>query len=283
GKLEHFISIVEDITEQRKAEEAQFRLGTIVDSSDDAIVSKKLDGVITSWNAAATRIFGFTAEEAIGRSITIIIPPDLQGEETTILSRLRRGERIEHYQTVRMTKSGKRLDVSLTISPVRDSKGHIIGASKIARDISDRKQAEQSKNLLAAIVASSDDAIISKDLDGVITSWNESAERIFGYTAEEAIGQHITLIIPPERRAEESDILARLGRGERVDHFHTARRRKDGSLLDVSLTISPVRDSSGRVVGASNVTRDITAQKQAEQALRESEQRFRVITVLAPI
>jgi PAS domain S-box-containing protein len=283
GKLEHFISVVEDITERGKAEEAQFRLGTIVESSDDAIVSKKLDGVITSWNAAATRIFGFTAEEAIGRSITIIIPPDLQSEETTILSRLRRGERIDHYQTVRMTKSGKRLDVSLTISPVRDSKGHIIGASKVARDITDRKQAEQSRNLLAAIVASTDDAIISKNPDGVITSWNKSAERIFGYTAEEAIGQHITLIIPQERHAEESDILARLRRGERIDHFHTIRRRKDGSLLDVSLTISPVRDSSGRVIGASKVARDITAEKQVEQALRESEQRFRVITDASPV
>ena len=283
GKLQHFISLVEDITERRKSEEAQFRLSAIVESSDDAIVSKKLDGVITSWNAAATHIFGFTAEEVIGRSITIIIPPDLQGEEKTILSRLRRGERIEHYETVRMTKSGRKLDVSLTISPVRDSKGHIIGASKIARDITDRKQAEQSRNLLAAIVDSSDDAIVSKTLDGIITSWNKSAELIFGYTAEEAIGQHITLIIPPERRAEESDILDRLRRGERIDHFHTVRRRKNGTLLDVSLTISPVRDSSGRVIGASKVARDITAQKQVEQALRESEQRFRVITDASPV
>lgn len=144
-------------------------------------------------------------------------------------------------------------------------------------------QAEQITGLLAAIVASSDDAIISKSLDGVVTSWNKSAERIFGYTADEAIGQHITLIIPSERLAEEADILHRLGRGERVDHFHTVRRRKDGSLLDVSLSISPVRDSSGRVIGASKVARDITAQKQAEQALRESEQRFRVITDASPI
>src|ERR1700691_315814 len=149
--------------------------------------------------------------------------------------------------------------------------------------MSERKQAEKIMGLLAAIVASSDDAIISKNLDGFITSWNMSAERIFGYTPEEAIGQHVTLIIPSERHAEESDILDRVRRGERVDHFHTVRRRKDGSLLDVSLTISPVRDLSGRVIGASKVARDVTAQKQAEQALRESEQRFRVITDASPI
>ncbi len=144
-------------------------------------------------------------------------------------------------------------------------------------------QAEEITGLLAAIVASSDDAIVSKNLDGIITSWNKSAERMFGYAAEEAIGQHITLVIPPERHAEESDILDRLRRGERVDHFQTVRRRKDGRLLDVSLTISPVRDSSGRVIGASKVARDITEQKQAERALRESEQRFRVITDASPI
>src|SRR6202167_2725478 len=149
--------------------------------------------------------------------------------------------------------------------------------------MSERKQAEKITGLLAAIVASSDDAIISKNLDGFITSWNMSAERIFGYTPEEAIGQHVTLIIPSERHAEESDILDRVRRGERVDHFHTVRRRKDGSLLDVSLTISPVRDLSGHVIGASKVARDITAQKQSEQALRESEQRFRVITDASPI
>ncbi len=147
----------------------------------------------------------------------------------------------------------------------------------------ERKQAEEITGLLAAIVASSDDAIVSKDLDGVVTSWNKSAERIFGYTPEEAIGQHITLIIPVERHAEESDILARLRRGERVDHFHTVRRRKDGRLIDVSLTISPVRDSSGKVVGASKVARDVTSEKQAERALRESEQRFRVITDASPV
>jgi PAS domain S-box-containing protein len=152
-----------------------------------------------------------------------------------------------------------------------------------SHNMSELKQAEKITGLLAAIVASSDDAIISKNLDGIITSWNKSAERIFGYSVEEAIGQHITLIIPPERLSEESDILARIRRGERVDHFETVRRRKDGSTVVVSLTISPVRDSSERVVGASKVARDITAQKQAEQALRESEQLFRVVTDASPI
>ncbi len=135
---------------------------------------------------------------------------------------------------------------------------------------------------LAAIVASSDDAIVSKNLDGVITSWNHSAERIFGYTAQEAIGKHITLIISPERRDEEACIIARLRQGERLDHFRTVRVRKDGTTLDVSLTISPLRDSSGRVIGASKVARDITGEIRAERQLRSSEERLRAIIETTP-
>jgi PAS domain S-box-containing protein len=132
--------------------------------------------------------------------------------------------------------------------------------------------------LLAAIVASSDDAIVSKNLDGTITSWNRSAERIFGYTMEEAIGQPITLIVPQDRLDEEAEILARLRKGERVDHFHTIRRCKDGTTIDVSLTISPVKDASGRIVGASKVARDITKQLRDEEALRQSEDRYRKLS-----
>lgn len=158
-----------------------------------------------------------------------------------------------------------------------------LDAQEILLPGSASEQAERTKSLLAAIVDSSDDAIVSKNLDGIISSWNKGAERMFGYAAEEAIGQHITLVVPADRLPEETDILHRLRRGERVDHFHTVRRRKDGTLLDVSLTISPIRDSSGRVIGASKVARDITAQKQAEKALRESEQRLRAITDATPI
>jgi PAS domain S-box-containing protein len=140
-----------------------------------------------------------------------------------------------------------------------------------------RVKADKAIGLLAAIVDSSDDAIISKSLDGVITSWNAGAERLFGYTPQEAIGQHVSLIIPTNRRNEETIIIERLRRGERIDHFDTVRVHKDGSLLDISLTISPVRDSAGKIVGASKIARDVTQRKRVEQALHESEARFRLL------
>ena len=125
---------------------------------------------------------------------------------------------------------------------------------------------------LAAIVESSDDAIVSKTLDGVITSWNRAAERIFGWTAEEAVGRHITLIIPPERKAEEEDVLARLRRGQKIDHFETVRRAKDGRAVDISLSVSPIRNTSGEIIGASKIARDITERRATEQALKATEE-----------
>src|SRR6185295_7933279 len=180
--------------ELRRSHEARARLAAIVQNSDDAIISKTLDGIITTWNTAAERMFGYTAEEIIGQSILKIVPPQLHQDEARILSRLRSGERIHHYETERLTKDGRALPVSLTASPIRDADGVIIGASKIARDISGQKAALRSSLLLAAIVGSSDDAIISKTLDGTVTSWNKAAERMFGYTAQEMIGHPITTL-----------------------------------------------------------------------------------------
>jgi PAS domain S-box-containing protein len=259
----------EDITTRRRAEGAAARLAAIVDSSDDAIISKDLDGIIKSWNTSAERMFGYTAAETVGQSIMLLIPPGRQDEETEILSRLKRGERVEHFETVRCRKDGSLLEVSLTISPVKDTQGNVVGASKIAHDITERRHAERDTLLLGAIVDSSDDAIISKTLDGIITSWNKSAERLFGYTSAEAVGESIMLLIPPDRLDEEPKIIERLGRGERVDHFETVRRRKDGSLIELSLTISPVKDSTGRVIGASKIARDITQRRIFERRLVE--------------
>ncbi|HEY2546439.1 MAG TPA: MHYT domain-containing protein, partial [Candidatus Acidoferrum sp.] len=155
--------------------------------------------------------------------------------------------------------------------PVLNPSGDLVQFVGSSTDITERKRAEQATLLLAAIVESSHDAIVSKSLDGVITSWNKGAERLFGYSAEEAVGQNITLIIPPERRDEERTIIEQLTRGERIDHFETVRMHKDGSLLDVSLTISPMKDASGRVVGASKLARDITERNRAEEALRQAQ------------
>ena len=141
------------------------------------------------------------------------------------------------------------------------------GVALYLRDIAAQKQIEQMSSRLAAIVESSDDAIVGKDINGVVQSWNAAAERVFGWTADEAVGRHITLIIPPERHYEEDHVLARIRRGEKVDHFETVRVHKDGRLLDVSLTISPIRDASGRIIGASKIARDITARKQVERDL----------------
>ncbi len=265
-------AVTRDISEQRRTEHASLLLSAIVDSSDDAIISKDLNGVITSWNRSAERIFGYTAAETVGRPVAeVLIPADRQNEEPDILARLRRGERVDHFETKRRRKDGALLDISLTISPVRDRTGRIVGASKIARDLTVRKRIERDARLLSAIVDSSDDAILSKDLNGVITSWNKGAERIFGFTAEEAVGQSVaTLLIPEDRQAEEPDILARLQKGQRVDHFETKRKRKDGALLDISLTVSPVKDASGRIVGASKIARDITDQARHREELRQA-------------
>ena len=240
------------------------RLAAIIESADDAIVSKTLDGVITSWNPAAERIFGWTADEAVGRHITLLIPEDRLPEEDDVLARLRRGEKIDHFETVRRTKEGRLIDISLTVSPIRDASGRVVGASKIARDFTETRRGELARARLAAIVDNSDDAIVSKTLDGIITSWNAGAERIFGWSADEAVGQSIMLIIPPERRAEEDYVLGQIRQGLRIEHFETVRIRKDGRPIDVSLTVSPILNSAGRVIGTSKIARDISERRRME-------------------
>src|SRR5882724_4612471 len=153
GNIERFIGTALDITDIKLAEEKSAKLAAIIESTDDAIISKTVDGIVTSWNDSARRTFGYTADEMIGQPILRLIPADRQDEEPLILARLRRGERLEHFETKRLTKDGKLLDVSLTISPVRDTQGNIIGLSKIARDISEKKQEEQRKNDFVSMVS----------------------------------------------------------------------------------------------------------------------------------
>jgi PAS domain S-box-containing protein len=246
-------------------------LAAVVESSDDPIIGETLDGTIIGWNTAAGRIFGYQPDEIIGRSIRMLIPPELHDEEDDLLRRLRDGVRIEHFETIRMTKNGERLPISVTIAPIRDGTGKIIAASSIARDISVRKKTDESQFLLAAIVDSADDAIVSKDLNGIITSWNEGARKMFGYTSPEMVGQSILRLIPEELKGEEDEILRKLRAGQRIEHYETTRRRKDGSPIEVSVTISPVRNEAGVVIGASKIARDISERKQLQRLVLQSE------------
>ena len=258
------------MSRQKAAERDLARLAAIVDSADDAIVSKDLDGTVRTWNRAAEEMFGYRPDEMIGASILRIIPADRRQEETEVLDRICRGLRVEHFETIRQRKDGRLIDVSLTISPIRTADGIIVGASKIARDISRQRVLERDALRLAAIVDSSDDAIASKDLYGVVQTWNRAAERLFGYTAEEIVGRSISLIIPAERLSEEDEVLGKIRRGESVEHFQTVRRRKDGTSIEISLTVSPIRGADGRVVGASKIARDISAQQRLARAAEDA-------------
>lgn len=252
-------------------DKAQNFLAAIIASSDDAIVSKDLNGIITTWNEGARRIFGYEAEEIVGESILRLIPPELRYEEDFILAKIRSGERIEHFETTRMRKNGERFPISISISPIEDDDGGIIGVSKIARDISDRMRADEHRFRLAAIVDSADDAIISKTLDGTITSWNSGARRIFGYGAEEMIGRSVLCLVPRDLYHEEEEVLRKLRAGQKVEHYETVRLTKSGDARDVSVAISPIRDSMGKVIGVSKIVRDISDRKKIEQVVMQAE------------
>lgn len=273
GKVAGVVLVFRDVTEKKKAQELKERLAAIVESSDDIIVSKDLNGTIMSWNKGAERTLGYTASEIVGKHISTITPPECSEDVEAILDKIRHGQRVDHYLTKRRRKDGTIIDVSLTVSPIRNAEGEIVGASKVGRDVSDRARAVELQERLAAIVESSDDIIVSKDLSGFITSWNRGAERVLGYTAEEIIGKHVSTLMPPESLEDTEKILGAVRRGEKLDHYETRRRRKDGTIIDVSLTVSPIRNASGRIVGASKIGRDITQQRLVRKEREESERR----------
>jgi PAS domain S-box-containing protein len=215
-------------------------------------------------------MYGFTREEAEGR----VSHDFLRTEFPEPLQKVREKFAAAGYWAGELRHTcanGSKITVSTRWVAERDASGNIASILESNRDITESKRTQEAQARLAAIVECSEDAIVSKDLDGIIINWNQAAERIFGYTAEEAIGQHITLIVPPDRLDEEADILASLRRGERIEHFETVRQRKDGTSLDVSVTISPVKDAQGRVIGASKVARDITERKRLASLLQEAE------------
>jgi PAS domain S-box-containing protein len=178
--------------------------------------------------------------------------------------------------TVLLHPDGREIPIDDSAAPIKDAEGHLIGVVLVFRDMTAQHGSARMAALLSTLVTSSDDAIISKDFKGTITSWNQGAERLFGYTADEIVGQSIRLLIPPDRQKEEAEILTRLSRGERLEHYETVRRKKNGQLCEISLTVSPIRDAEGRLLGASKIARDITERNRTQRALYESQERWRV-------
>ena len=254
---------------QRTAELAltNERTRAIVDTALDGIVTMDHEGKITEFNPAAERIFGYSRSEVIGRPLAqVIIPSRLRERHDAGLARyLATGE--APLLGKRLELSGLRADgseVAVELSIKRMPGDGPPSFAGFVRDLTEREQAAETNARLAAIIASSDDAIASKNLQGIITSWNLGAERLFGYSAQEALGKPMAMLIPPERSSEEPAILARIARGESTDHFETVRIGKDGRKIDVSVTISPLRDGQGRIIGASKIARDITDRRLGE-------------------
>jgi PAS domain S-box-containing protein len=245
-------------------------LAAFVDTAAIGLHRVGPDGVILWANDAELETLGYARDEYVGHHIG-----EFHADRAVladILERLHRGERLLEYPAQMKCRDGSLKSVLIDSRALWEN-GRFVHTQGFTRDVTDRRRAEQTRALLAAIVEASADAIVSKTLDGVITSWNAGAERIFGYSAAEAVGRPIDLVIPPDRLAEERDILRRLRRGERIDHYETVRRAKDGRLLDVSLSLSPIRDGSGQVTGASKIARDITDRKRAELEREESNRR----------
>lgn len=256
-------------------------LHVTLSSIGDAVISTDTEGRVTFMNGVAELLTGWPLAEALGQSLSdvfqIVNEHTRQPVENPALRALREDRVVElANHTILISRDGTEHPVDDSAAPMRNKTDVPVGAVLVFRDVTEAKRAEKGLAELAAIVESSEDAIISKTLDGIIRSWNTGAQRLFGYTPQEAIGQPITLVIPHDRRSEEQVIIDRLRRGERMEHFETVRVTKDGRLIDISLTVSPLRDSTGQVIGASKIARNITAQKQVELERRRLQEQVEV-------
>ena len=233
-----WVMAVSDMGIQKGAVEGAQLIAAVVEFSDDAIIGSTLAGIVTSWNPAAQRLYGYSSQEIVGKSGRVLAPDDRAAQMSAVVDRVRDGETVEHFETTLVRKDAMVVPVQLTFAPIRDEGGVVVGVCTFHRDVTERGRAFDVAQRMEAIVESSDDAIIALTLEGVVTSWNPAAERLFGYTTEEIIGEPAERVTPKDRPQEMTDILAKVEAGEHIDHLETIRVRKDGSVFPVSLTVS---------------------------------------------
>jgi PAS domain S-box-containing protein len=267
GRITGGVNVLVDITARKTAQmesEQQFR--AMFETTPECVKVVAPDGTLIHMNPSGlAMVSASSAEAVVGKSVYDLIAPADRERYRQFNERICRGEKgTLEFDIIGLDGVRRRMETHA--APLRHF-GGLTFQIATTRDVTERTRAESAAWLLKAVVDSSDDAIISKDLNGTITSWNKSAERIFGYSASEAIGKSVLMIIPQDRQEEEVNILSRLRRGDRIDHFATVRRRKDGTLLDISLTISPVKDARGTIIGASKIARDISERKREQSVV----------------
>ncbi len=262
----------------RKAETSERWFSTALKSIGDAVIATDERGRVTFINPVAEALIGWPEAEARGRDLSAVFCVLDEETREPIANRAAKAlddgrVAVPAKRTVLVARDGGEVPIDENVAPILDDRGAVSGAILIFRDVRERRAAEASRERLAAIVESSDDIIASKDLDGVITSWNRGAERTLGYTAAEIIGKNVSILIPPGHAEDTAQILERIRRGEKVEQYETRRRGKDGTIIDVSLTVSPVRDGLGRIVGAAKTGRDVTRQKLMDRQRLEADRR----------
>jgi PAS domain S-box-containing protein len=282
GVIVSYVAIKHDVTERLAGEEARKFLAAIVESSKDAISTCTPSGKILTWNAGAEAVFGYTAEQAIGRQISTKVVRDEQTGVEHFTEQVLKGDAVSQFEAACLRADGRTIHISSTGSAIRDAAGHVVAIATISRDISERLEADRERALLASIVESSEEAIHSLTLDGTIVSWNHGAELLFGYASGEVIGKNADILAAPGRPSELSQFLAKIRSGTGIRPFETVLWGKDGQAIDVSLSISPIRNRGGEVIGASSIARGIAARLRTERALQESEDRFRGVFENAP-
>jgi PAS domain S-box-containing protein len=276
GRIFRIAGVAEDITTQRRVQdelkESERRFSDMLRNVELISMMLDCDARITYCNDYLLRLTGWQREEVIGRNwFELFVPPDLYQAKATFAALLKDLPIAWHFESEILTKSGDRRLVRWNNSVLRSPTQEVVGSASIGEDVTARNKAAEVQARMAAIVESSDDAIIGKDVNGLVTSWNAGATRIFGYTPDEMVGRPIVRLLPPERADEGQQILRRVKAGENVEHSETTRVRKNGELVDVSITVSPIKDAGGNVVGASKIARDISGRKELEDRLRQSE------------
>lgn len=250
------------------APEKESLLAAIIAGSEKAIISEDTQGIITTWNHRAEVMFGYSADEVVGQSATAFTPASQLQDDAEERSRALSGAPVRQYETLRLCKDGRTIGISVLLSPIKAADGTVIGLCQIASESADWQKSPDKMQLLAAIVKYSENSIISVDINGFITSWNRGAEQIFGFTSDEAVGRNIDFFVPPELRQKELEILAKIREGKSVFRHETSRLRKDGTRAYGVVTISPIYDPQGKIIGASRVALDITERKKAEEKLQ---------------